>query len=75
VPVAASLREARGWGVKVGHLRLIIAWPFPSDVAVYSGDGGLFAIGGNRFVHAARRNMDLKVVCVNRPHGTGNGKN
>jgi 2-oxoglutarate ferredoxin oxidoreductase subunit beta len=34
-------------------------------VAVYSGDGDLFAIGGNHFIHAARRNMDLMVVCVN----------
>ncbi len=35
------------------------------DVVVYSGDGDLFAIGGNHFIHAARRNMDIKVVCVN----------
>ena len=35
------------------------------DVVVYSGDGDLFAIGGNHFIHAARRNMDLKVICVN----------
>jgi len=34
-------------------------------VVVYSGDGDLFAIGGNHFVHAARRNMDIMVVCVN----------
>ncbi len=34
-------------------------------VAVFSGDGDLFAIGGNHFIHAARRNMDLHVVCVN----------
>jgi 2-oxoglutarate/2-oxoacid ferredoxin oxidoreductase subunit beta len=34
-------------------------------VVVYSGDGDLFAIGGNHFVHAARRNMDLTVICVN----------
>ncbi|MFH0908559.1 MAG: 2-oxoacid:ferredoxin oxidoreductase subunit beta [bacterium] len=34
-------------------------------VVVYSGDGDLFAIGGNHFVHAARRNMDLKIFCVN----------
>jgi 2-oxoglutarate ferredoxin oxidoreductase subunit beta len=34
-------------------------------VVVYSGDGDLFAIGGNHFVHAARRNMDIKVFCVN----------
>ena len=35
------------------------------DVFVYSGDGDLFAIGGNHIIHAARRNMDLKVICVN----------
>ena len=34
-------------------------------MVVYSGDGDLFAIGGNHFIHAARRNMDLKVICVN----------
>ena len=35
------------------------------QVIVYSGDGDLFAIGGNHFIHAARRNMDLLVICVN----------
>src|SRR4051812_5936587 len=35
------------------------------NVVVYSGDGDLFAIGGNHLIHAARRNVDLKVVCVN----------
>jgi len=35
------------------------------QVVVYSGDGDLFAIGGNHFIHAARRNVDIKVVCVN----------
>ncbi len=35
------------------------------DVVVYSGDGDLTAIGGNHLIHAARRNMDLLVVCVN----------
>ncbi len=34
-------------------------------VVVFSGDGDLFAIGGNHFIHAARRNMDLTVLCVN----------
>lgn len=34
-------------------------------VAVISGDGDLFNIGGNHFMHAARRNLDLTVVCVN----------
>ncbi|MGD0930169.1 MAG: 2-oxoacid:ferredoxin oxidoreductase subunit beta [Candidatus Korobacteraceae bacterium] len=35
------------------------------NVVVYSGDGDLFAIGGNHLIHAARRNIDLKVVCIN----------
>ncbi len=34
-------------------------------VTVYSGDGDLFAIGGNHFIHAARRNVDINVICVN----------
>lgn len=32
---------------------------------VISGDGDLFAIGGNHFIHAARRNVDMLVLCVN----------
>lgn len=35
------------------------------EVVVYSGDGDLIAIGGNHFIHAARRNMDIMVVLVN----------
>lgn len=34
-------------------------------VIVFSGDGDLAAIGGNHFIHAARRNLDLTVICVN----------
>ena len=34
-------------------------------VVVFSGDGDLIAIGGNHFIHAARRNMDMTVICVN----------
>ena len=34
-------------------------------VTVFSGDGDLSAIGGNHLIHAARRNIDLKIVCVN----------
>jgi 2-oxoglutarate ferredoxin oxidoreductase subunit beta len=34
-------------------------------VVVFSGDGDLFGIGGNHFIHAARRNMDITVICVN----------
>jgi 2-oxoglutarate ferredoxin oxidoreductase subunit beta len=34
-------------------------------VTVFSGDGDLAAIGGNHLIHAARRNVDIKVVCNN----------
>jgi len=34
-------------------------------VIVFSGDGDLIAIGGNHFIHAARRNMDITVICCN----------
>ena len=34
-------------------------------VVVYSGDGDLIAIGGNHIIHAARRNIDITVICVN----------
>lgn len=34
-------------------------------VSVLSGDGDLFNIGGNHFIHAARRNLDMTVVAVN----------
>lgn len=35
------------------------------DVVVFSGDGDLTAIGGNHLIHAARRNVDVTVFCVN----------
>ena len=44
-------------GLKLGNSEL--------KVVVYSGDGDLFAIGGNHFIHAARRNIDLKIICIN----------
>jgi len=34
-------------------------------VVVFSGDGDLIAIGGNHFIHAARRNVDIAVFCIN----------
>jgi len=34
-------------------------------VVVYSGDGDLTAIGGNHFIHAARRNVDMTVILIN----------
>ncbi len=44
-------------GLKLGNPQL--------NVVIFSGDGDLFAIGGNHFIHAARRNIDLTVICVN----------
>ncbi|TAK52753.1 MAG: 2-oxoacid:ferredoxin oxidoreductase subunit beta [Bacteroidetes bacterium] len=34
-------------------------------VVVYSGDGDLTAIGGNHFIHACRRNLDMTVILIN----------
>jgi len=34
-------------------------------VVVFSGDGDLISIGGNHLIHAARRNMDITIICVN----------
>uniref|UniRef100_A0A7C4CB27 2-oxoacid:ferredoxin oxidoreductase subunit beta n=1 Tax=candidate division WOR-3 bacterium TaxID=2052148 RepID=A0A7C4CB27_UNCW3 len=34
-------------------------------VVVISGDGDIVSIGGNHLIHAARRNLDLTVICVN----------
>ncbi len=44
-------------GIKLGNPDM--------KVVVISGDGDLVSIGGNHFVHAARRNIDLTVICVN----------
>lgn len=34
-------------------------------VIVTAGDGDTSAIGGNHFIHACRRNIDLTMICVN----------
>jgi 2-oxoglutarate ferredoxin oxidoreductase subunit beta len=44
-------------GLKLGNPEL--------KLVVFSGDGDIFGIGGNHFIHAARRNMDIVVICVN----------
>lgn len=44
-------------GLKLGRPELL--------VTVFSGDGDLLGIGGNHFIHAVRRNMDLLVILVN----------
>ena len=35
------------------------------NIVVFSGDGDLVAIGGNHLIHAARRNIDMTIICVN----------
>ena len=35
------------------------------NVIVFSGDGDIGAIGGNHFINAARRNVDMAVFCIN----------
>mgnify|MGYP001770655498 CR=1 FL=1 len=35
------------------------------EVTVIAGDGDILAIGGNHFLHAARRNDDINVIIVN----------
>ncbi len=44
-------------GLKMGNPKL--------KVVVFSGDGDLSSIGGNHFIHTARRNIDITVLCVN----------
>jgi len=55
-------------GLKLGRPELL--------VTVFSGDGDLAGIGGNHFIHAARRNMDLMVIMVNNfIYGMTGGQN
>ncbi|HUU85865.1 MAG TPA: thiamine pyrophosphate-dependent enzyme [Phycisphaerae bacterium] len=55
-------------GLKLGRPELM--------VTVFSGDGDLCGIGGNHFIHAARRNMDLLVILVNNfIYGMTGGQN
>jgi 2-oxoglutarate ferredoxin oxidoreductase subunit beta len=35
------------------------------QLVVFTGDGDLAAIGGNHFIHACRRNVDMTVICMN----------
>jgi len=44
-------------GLKLGNPKL--------KVVVFSGDGDIVGIGGNHLIHAARRNMDMVVLCIN----------
>lgn len=44
-------------GIKLANPRL--------KVMVFMGDGDALAIGGNHFIHAARRNIDITAIIVN----------
>jgi len=45
-------------------------------VTVISGDGDLIGIGGNHFIHAARRNLDMLVILINNfIYGMTGGQN
>lgn len=35
------------------------------DVVVFSGDGDAASIGGNHLIHAARKNINLTMICIN----------
>jgi 2-oxoglutarate ferredoxin oxidoreductase subunit beta len=55
-------------GLKLGRPELLLT--------VVSGDGDLAGIGGNHFIHAARRNMDIMVILVNNfIYGMTGGQN
>lgn len=54
-------------GVKIANPNLAV-W-------VATGDGDLLSIGGNHFIHACRRNMDLKILLFNnRIYGLTKGQ-
>ena len=54
-------------GIKIANPQL--------NLLVISGDGDLASIGGNHLIHAARRNVDLTVVCANNGlYGTTGGQ-
>ncbi|MHC4548980.1 MAG: 2-oxoacid:ferredoxin oxidoreductase subunit beta [Planctomycetota bacterium] len=45
------------------------------SVWVVGGDGDILSIGGNHFLHALRRNVDLKILCFdNRIYGLTKGQ-
>ncbi|RLG83861.1 MAG: 2-oxoacid:ferredoxin oxidoreductase subunit beta [Thermoprotei archaeon] len=49
IPFAVGIKTAKPW----------------LTVTVISGDGDIVSIGGNHFIHAARRNHDITVIVVN----------
>ena len=44
-------------GIKLSHSDL--------NVVIFGGDGDIVGIGLSHFIHAARRNLDLTIICLN----------
>lgn len=44
-------------GVKLANQKL--------NIIIFTGDGDCAAIGGNHLIHAARRNIDFTILCIN----------
>jgi 2-oxoglutarate ferredoxin oxidoreductase subunit beta len=58
-----SFQTAHGRAVPFAE-GLVIGNP-DLNVTVISGDGDLVSIGGNHLIHAARRNINMTVICIN----------
>jgi len=72
--IGCSGRAAGYMNVDSYHATHGRALPFALGIAVHnpslkvtviSGDGDLTSIGGNHLIHAARRNVNLNVICIN----------
>ncbi len=60
---ADAIHTLHGRAIPVG-IGLKVTRP-ERKVVVFTGDGDAIGIGGNHFIHAARRNVDLTVVMIN----------
>lgn len=72
--IGCSGRAAGYMNVDSYHATHGRALPFALGIAVHnpalcvtviSGDGDLTSIGGNHLIHAARRNVNMNVICIN----------
>ncbi len=72
---AAAVEEARGQGVKVGHLRLVIVWPFPAEhIAALAAHTKAFVVpelNMGQIVHEVERAVAGRARVVPMPHAGG----
>ena len=72
---AAAVEEARRQGAKVGHLRLVIVWPFPAErVAALAGHAKAFVvpeINMGQIVQEVERAVAGRAKVVSMPHPGG----